>query len=228
MRRMISALLRRREAHPNYVKERELMVKTQLIPRGIKSERVLQAMMEVPRHLFVPEELREVAYQDCPLPIGCGQTISQPYIVALMTEALELGGDEKVLEIGTGSGYQAAILSLLAKDVYTIERIAALAEGAERVLKELGYTNVMVKVGDGTLGWEEYAPFDAIIITAAAPNVPQPLIEQLGDGGRLVAPIGPIWSQLLVKVRRKGKDLIVEHLTAVAFVPLIGEYGWEK
>jgi protein-L-isoaspartate(D-aspartate) O-methyltransferase len=225
---MISALLRRRESRPNYVKERELMVKTQLIPRGIKSERVLQAMMEVPRHLFVPEELREVAYQDCPLPIGCGQTISQPYIVALMTEALELGGDEKVLEIGTGSGYQAAILSLLAKDVYTIERIAALAEGAERVLKELGYTNVMVKVGDGTLGWEEYAPFDAIIITAAAPNVPQPLIEQLGDGGRLVAPIGPIWSQLLVKVRRKGKDLIVEHLTAVAFVPLIGEYGWEK
>jgi len=185
-------------------------------------------MREVPRHLFVPEELREVAYQDCPLPIGCGQTISQPYIVALMTEALELRGDEKVLEIGTGSGYQAAILSLLAKDVYTIECIATLAARAERVLKELGYVNVMVKVGDGTLGLEEYAPFDAIIVTAAAPNVPQPLIEQLGDGGRLVAPIGPIWSQMLIKVKRRGGDIFVEHLTTVAFVPLIGEYGWEK
>jgi len=204
------------------------MVESQLARRGIKDKRVLEAMRQVPRHLFIPEDMRSLAYCDGPLPIGHGQTISQPYIVALMTELLELTGQEKVLEIGTGSGYQAAILSRLARQVYSLERHAALAQQAEKVLAQLGYDNVVVRVGNGTLGWPEHSPYEAIIITAAAPEVPQPLPDQLADGGRLVAPVGSQWSQVLVKVRRQSDLLIRERLTAVAFVPLVGEYGWKE
>jgi len=204
------------------------MVETQLARRGIKDQRVLEAMRQVPRHLFIPEDMRHLAYCDGPLPIGYGQTISQPYIVALMTELLELTGREKVLEIGTGSGYQAAILSLLAPQVYTIERHPALAQQAEKVLTQLGYDNVMVIVSDGTLGWPEYSPYEAIIITAAAPDIPQPLLDQLADGGRLVAPVGSRWSQSLVKVKRRGGSLMREQLAPVAFVPLVGEHGWRE
>ena len=217
-----------RSESANYQKEREQMVETQLLRRGIKDKRVLDAMRQVPRHLFMPEDMRGLAYCDGPLPIGHGQTISQPYIVALMTELLELHGQEKVLEIGTGSGYQAAILSRLAREVYTIERHAALAQQAEKVLAQLGYDNVMIIVSDGTLGWPEHAPYEAIIVTAAAPDVPQPLLDQLADGGRLVAPVGSRWSQSLVKVKRQGDLLTRERLTPVAFVPLVGKHGWRE
>ena len=213
-------------ASTNYEKEREHMVESQLARRGIKDKRVLDAMRQVPRHLFVPKDTRGLAYCDGPLPIGQGQTISQPYIVALMTELLELTGQEKVLELGTGSGYQAAILSRLVGQVYSVERHAALAEQAEKVLAQLGYDNVVISVGDGTLGWPEHSPYEAIIVTAAAPDIPQPLMEQLADGGRLVAPVGSRWSQVLAKVKRQGETLVREHLTAVAFVPLVGKYGW--
>jgi protein-L-isoaspartate(D-aspartate) O-methyltransferase len=209
-----------------YEKEREHMVESQLLPRGIKDKRVLEAMRQVPRHLFVPKDMRNVAYSDGPLPIGHKQTISQPYIVALMTQLLELRGQEKVLELGTGSGYQAAILSHLARQVYSIERHAALAQQAKKVFAQLGYDNIVVRVGDGTLGWPQHSPYDAIIITAAAPDVPQPLTDQLADGGCLVAPVGSRWSQVLVKVKRRGEKLVSEHLTAVAFVPLVGKHGW--
>jgi protein-L-isoaspartate(D-aspartate) O-methyltransferase len=217
-----------RSPSANYEKEREQMVKSQLACRGIRDKRVLDAMRQVPRHLFIPEDMRQLAYCDGPLPIGHGQTISQPYIVALMTELLELTGQEKVLEIGTGSGYQAAILSRLVPQVYSIERHAALARQAEKILAQLGYDNVMVIVSDGTLGWPEHSPYEAIIITAAAPDVPQPLIDQLADGGRLVAPVGTRWSQSLVKVKRQGGSLMTEQLTPVAFVPLVGEHGWRE
>lgn len=215
-----------RSSDANYEKEREHMVENQLVRRGIKDKRVLDAMRQVPRHLFVPKDTRGLAYCDGPLPIGHGQTISQPYIVALMTELLELTGQEKVLELGTGSGYQAAILSHLARQVYSVERHAVLAQQAEKALAQLGCDNVVISVRDGTLGWPEHSPYDAIIVTAAAPDVPQPLTEQLADGGRLVAPVGSRWSQVLVKVRRRGDQLVKEHLTAVAFVPLVGEHGW--
>ena len=217
-----------RSPSANYEKEREQMVKSQLACRGIRDKRVLDAMRQVPRHLFIPEDMRQLAYCDGPLPIGHGQTISQPYIVALMTELLELTGQEKVLEIGTGSCYQAAILSRLVPQVYSIERHAALARQAEKILAQLGYDNVMVIVSDGTLGWPEHSPYEAIIITAAAPDVPQPLIDQLADGGRLVAPVGTRWSQSLVKVKRQGGSLMTEQLTPVAFVPLVGEHGWRE
>lgn len=217
-----------RSPSANYEKEHEQMVKSQLAHRGIRDKRVLDAMRQVPRHLFIPEDMRHLAYCDGPLPIGHGQTISQPYIVALMTELLELTGQEKVLEIGTGSGYQAAILSRLVPQVYSIERHAALARQAKKVLAQLGYDNVMVIVSDGTLGWPEHSPYEAIIITAAAPDIPQPLIDQLADGGRLVAPVGTRWSQSLVKVKRQGGSLMREQLTPVAFVPLVGEHGWRE
>ena len=211
-----------------YRRQREQMVETQIARRGIADPRVLEAMRSVPRHRFVPPDLLASAYADCALPIGEGQTISQPYIVALMTEALELRGHERVLEIGTGSGYQAAILSKLAREVYTIERHAVLAKRAKELLDELGYHNVHVRVGDGTAGWPEEAPFEGIIITAAAPEVPQPLLDQLADGGRLVAPVGPAGFQNLVCVRKKGKRTTTRHLVPVAFVPLIGKYGWPE
>jgi protein-L-isoaspartate(D-aspartate) O-methyltransferase len=215
-----------RSSSTDYEKERKHMVESQLVRRGIEDKRVLDAMRQVPRHLFVPQDARGLAYSDGPLPIGQGQTISQPYIVALMTELLELTGQEKVLELGTGSGYQAAILSRLVGQVYSVERHAALAEQAERVLAQLGYDNVVISVGDGTLGWPEHSPYEAIIVTAAAPDVPQPLTDQLADGGRLVAPVGSRWSQVLAKVKRQGETLVREHLTAVAFVPLVGKHGW--
>ncbi len=211
-----------------YQKARERMVETQIAARGIRDPRVLAAMRKVPRHLFVDEALRDQAYGDYPLPIGEGQTISQPYIVALMTEALELKGPEKVLEVGTGSGYQAAILAELARWVYSIERYPSLAHRAKRILEKLGYNNIIIKVGDGTKGWPEAAPFDAIIVTAAGPKIPEPLIEQLKDGGRLVMPVGDEWSQYLIKVTKKGDRLLKENLGAVRFVKLVGEYGFPE
>ncbi len=216
------------EGKPQYAKARERMVRRQIATRGIRAKRVLEAMRTVPRHLFVPTESHHLAYQDGPLPIGWSQTISQPYIVALMTEALELKEHERVLEIGTGSGYQAAILSLLASHVYTIERIPELATKAQDLLLWLGCDNISVHVGDGTLGWPEHAPYEAIIVTAASPEIPQPLTDQLADGGRLVAPIGGTWSQSLVRIRKQGVRLRREELSMVAFVPLIGRHGWPE
>jgi protein-L-isoaspartate(D-aspartate) O-methyltransferase len=207
---------------------RERMVETQIKARGIKDERVLKAMLKVPRHLFVDEALRDQAYGDFPLPIGEGQTISQPYIVALMTEALELKGIERVLEIGTGSGYQTAILAELALWVYTIERFPTLLERAKKVLKELGYKNISFKLDDGTLGWKEAAPFDAIIVTAASPDIPPPLVEQLAEGGRMVIPIGDEFSQTLIKGVKKGGKLHTKALEPVRFVKLVGAYGFKE
>ncbi len=206
---------------------RKQMVETQLIPRGITDTRVISAMLKVPRHLFVREQDLYRAYDDMALPIGEGQTISQPYMVAKMTELLELKGDEKVLEVGTGSGYQAAILGELAQEVYSIERVEYLARRAEEIIKELGYTNIHIMVGDGSLGLQERAPFDRIIITAASPEVPLPLKQQLADGGILVAPVGSRFSQQLVKVCKRGSRFDEYYSTLCVFVPLIGAYGWE-
>ena len=202
------------------------MVERQIRTRGVRDERVLEAMRKVPRHLFVPPGLVEEAYEDHPLSIGKGQTISQPYIVALMTEALELKGDEKVLEVGTGSGYQTAVLAELVGEVYSIERIPELAQEAEKKLGDLGYTNFHIRVGNGTLGWPEEAPFDAVIVTAGAPKVPGPLKAQLADGGRLVIPVGPEFHQVLYRIRREGEGFSEEAITSCVFVPLIGEEGW--
>jgi protein-L-isoaspartate(D-aspartate) O-methyltransferase len=207
--------------------QRKRMVERQLLPRGIHDPLVLKAMEKVPREAFVPEDLRESAYGDNPLPIGEGQTISQPYIVALMTEALELKGAEKVLEIGTGSGYQAAVLAEIAKEVYTMERVASLSEKAEQILGRLGYANIYFKVFNGTLGWPEHSPYDAIMVTAGAPEIPETLIEQLGEGGRLVIPVGDRLGQDLFKIRKKGGRTTTEDLGPVRFVNLVGEYGWE-
>lgn len=206
---------------------RELMVETQLIPRGIKDKRVIDAMKRVPRHLFVNEPMQYRAYDDIALSIGEGQTISQPYMVAAMTELLELKGDERVLEIGTGSGYQAAILAELSKEIYTVERVSALSEQAEARFHALGYKNIHVKVGDGTSGWQEEAPFNRIIITAGTPKIPEPLMEQLSDEGIMIAPVGDRFSQQIIKVL-KSKNKVFESLhTPCVFVPLIGEHGWK-
>jgi protein-L-isoaspartate(D-aspartate) O-methyltransferase len=210
----------------DYDEARARMVAQQLESRDVSDGRVLQAMRQVPRHLFVPESRRSEAYYDCPLSIGYGQTISQPYIVAFMTASLELTGEEKVLEIGTGSGYQAAILSRVARQVISIECIAELANSARQTLADLGYDNVTVALGDGSIGLPEEAPFDAIMLTAAAPDVPVPLSEQLVDGGRLVGPIGSRYDQVLVRLRRRGDDWMREMLKAVVFVPLVGQHGW--
>ena len=201
---------------------REKMVETQIKARGVKDPRVLSALLKVERHRFVPEKYLESAYSDQPLPIGEGQTISQPYIVAFMTELLELKGDEKVLEIGTGSGYQAAILAELAKEVYTIEIIESLASRATNRLLELGYQNVKVKYGDGYLGWPEAAPFDAVIVTAAPDHIPQPLIDQLKEGGRMVIPVGTYTQELRKIVKRSGKVEAID-VVPVIFVPMTGE-----
>ncbi len=207
---------------------RERMVQTQIAARGIKDDRVLQAMLKVPRHLFVNEALQDQAYNDYPLSIGENQTISQPYMVALMTEALELIGNEKVLEIGTGCGYQTAILAELSKKVYSIERISSLLEKAREILDRLHYSNVALKVGNGTCGWKEEAPFDAIMVTAGAPKIPDPLVDQLAVAGRLVIPLGDRFSQSLIKVtKRDDGKLIPENLGGCRFVSLIGRYGWE-
>ena len=203
------------------------MVSSQLVARGIKDERVLAAMRKVPRHLFMPEPVRYAAYDDMAMSIGEGQTISQPYMVAIMTEALDLTGTEKVLEIGTGSGYQAAILAELAAEVFTVERIPILAEKAQLKLEELGYKNVHVVVGDGSLGLGGQAPFDRIIITAAAPEVPMPFVGQLKEGGVVVAPVGERYSQQLLKARKVNGRLVEELSILCAFVPLIGEHGWK-
>jgi protein-L-isoaspartate(D-aspartate) O-methyltransferase len=212
----------------SYAVERDRMVETQIVSRGVYDRRVLEAMRSVPRHVFVLPEYRFLAYTDGALPIESGQTISQPYIVALMTELLELKGDEKVLEIGTGSGYQAAILSMLAREVHTIERHASLARYAARLLEDLKIANVQVHVGDGTLGFPETAPFAAIMVTAAAPDVPQALFDQLEDGGRLVIPVGHRGDQYLERWRRYGDKFDYENILPVAFVPLIGALGWKE
>jgi protein-L-isoaspartate(D-aspartate) O-methyltransferase len=213
-----------------YKKQRLRMVESQLRSRGIRDERVLQAMLKIPRHLFVDEWLRDRAYSDNPLPIGDKQTISQPYIVALMTEALELRGHEKVLEIGTGSGYQAAVLAELADRVCSIERIAAIASRGRTLLESLNYFNVLIWVGDGTYGWREESPFDAIIVTAGAPEVPKVYKEQLAVGGRLIIPVGDLHTQSLLKFTRLSEDINdmkVEDLGGCRFVSLIGEHGWK-
>jgi protein-L-isoaspartate(D-aspartate) O-methyltransferase len=201
---------------------REKMVETQIKARGVKDPRVLSALLKVERHRFVPEEYLNSSYSDQPLPIGEGQTISQPYIVALMTELLELKGEEKVLEIGTGSGYQAAILGELAKEVYTIEIIESLASKAKNLLLELGYQNIKVKAGDGYLGWPDVAPFDAIIVTAAPDHIPKPLIEQLKEGGRMVVPVGTYTQELKKIIKRSGK-IETTDVIPVVFVPMTGE-----
>lgn len=207
----------------NFTRSRREMVERDLRPRGIKDPRVIEAMSAVPRHLFVPDGQRRFAYTDRPLPIGEGQTISQPYIVAFMTELLELKGTEKVLEIGTGSGYQAAVLSLLAKEVYTIEIIPSLAETARQTLARLGYGNVSVKIGDGFFGWPEKAPFDAILVTASAERIPDPLWQQLGEEGRLVMPMGPERrTQRLIRARKIQGRRHLEVITDVIFVPMTG------
>lgn len=207
---------------------RKRMINEQIVSRGIHEKRLLNALQRVPRHWFVPEEYTNIAYSDGPLPIGNGQTISQPYIVALMTELLELQGDENVLEVGTGSGYQAALLGVLARQVHTIERHPALAQKAEQVLLKLGLTNVMVHVGDGSLGLPKYAPFQAIMVTAAAPRVPQPLYDQLDEDGRLVLPEGGAGGQILDRWRKIDAEFRQEHIAPVAFVPLRGEHGWKE
>ncbi|MCK5375685.1 MAG: protein-L-isoaspartate(D-aspartate) O-methyltransferase [Acidobacteria bacterium] len=195
---------------------------------GIRDARLLEVMAEVPRHLFVPEALRHQAYSDdVSIHIGEGQTISQPRIVALMTEAARIGAESRVLEIGTGSGYQAAVLSSLARFVFTIERVGSLAREAKRVLDFLGIDNVSVKVMDGTLGWRAQAPYDAILVTAGAPEVPAPLVGQLADGGRLVVPVGPRDTQVLQVVERRGERTFASELKGACFVPLIGRHGWE-
>lgn len=207
---------------------RERMVEDQIRSRGIKDVRVLDAMGTIPRHIFVPSENRHLAYADAPLPIGHRQTISQPFIVALMTELLGLQGDETVLEVGTGSGYQAAILGRLAKRVYSLERIPELAEYARGILYALKLDNVEVLVADGSHGLPEHAPFGGIMVTAAAPKVPVPLKEQLADGGRLVLPVGEQAGQILECWERQGDDFSRERVAPVAFVPLVGEHGWDS
>jgi len=205
---------------------RERMVKNQLIARGIKDERILRVMDKIPRHLFIENALYGEAYNDHPVPIGEKQAISQPYIVALMTEALELKGDEKTLEIGTGSGYQTAILAELSSRVYTIERIKSLLGNARKLLSQLGYDTILFKAFDGTLGWKEYAPFDAIMVTAGAPHLAKPLIDQLADNGRMIIPVGDRYSQELIKIVRKGKEFKQKSLGGCRFVNLIGAHGW--
>lgn len=211
----------------NYEKAREEMVNRQLAARGIHDLKVLEAMGKVPRHLFVSEHLQDQAYSDRPLPIDLNQTISQPYIVALMTEALDLSSDDKALEIGTGSGYQAAILAEICEQVYTVEKLPELLEKAKAVLKRLGYRNIISKTDDGTLGWPEYAPYDAILVTAGAPHVPRPLLNQLSDGGRLLIPVGSNLVQELKKITRQGDRFSEERLGGCQFVPLLGQHGWQ-
>lgn len=211
----------------DYRVARQRMINNQLLPRGIKDARVLQAMGKLPRDRFVEEALIGEVYNDHPLPIGHNQTISQPYIVALMTEALELTGDENVLEIGTGSGYQAAVLAELARRVCTVERIKPLLNIARRVLEELGYHNILFKAFDGTLGWEQYAPYEAILVTAGTPKIPAPLLEQLAEGGRLVIPVGNRFSQDLIRVTRHKQRTLEENLGGCRFVNLIGVHGWK-
>lgn len=207
---------------------REKMVTEQLVKRGIKDPRVLAAMRKVPRHLFVDEALAARAYGDYPLPIGEKQTISQPYMVALMTEALAPGPKDRILEIGTGSGYQTAILAELCSKVLSMERIRVIAEKAEKTLKDLGYSNFLIRVGDGSKGWKEEAPFEGILVTAGAPSIPKVLEQQLTDGGSLIIPVGDEFSQSLIKIVRDGDEFRHLDLTGCVFVKLIGNHGWKE
>jgi len=211
-----------------YERERRRMVDKQILRRGLKDPSLLAAFESVPRHLFVPEDYRYAAYDDGPIPIGHSQTISQPYIVALMTALLGLNGDERVLEIGTGSGYQAAILGTLTAEVHTVEYLPELATQADTLLKKLGFDNVHVHIGDGSLGWPEAAPYGGILVAAAAPNAPKALLSQLEDGGRLVLPVGGRSMQNLEVWTRKGDKFESRIETTVAFVPLRGEQGWDN
>lgn len=216
------------ETEDRFREAREAMVHRQIERRGIRTPRLLSVMRRIPRHRFVPPPLQDSAYEDNPLPIGLGQTISQPYMVAAMTDLLELNGSENVLEIGTGSGYQAAVLGELAHRVYTIERHPRLAQNARAILEDLGYSNVFVHTGDGSLGWPPGAPYQAIVVTAAAPEIPDPLIEQLDEGGRLVIPLGGPGGQDLERWRKTGRRIYQERLFPVAFVPLRGRFGWQE
>jgi protein-L-isoaspartate(D-aspartate) O-methyltransferase len=211
----------------SYCKDRESMLSVQIAGRGIVDERILDAMRTIPRHFFVPREYQQNAYEDFPLPIGYEQTISQPYIVAFMTNILDLRGNEQVLEVGTGSGYQAAVLSLLVKKVHTLERIPELADRARLTLKELGIKNVDVHEGDGSLGWPQDAPYQAILVTAAAPAAPQALLDQLDMGARMIIPVGGQFHQTLELWQREKEGLKSEAILAVAFVPLKGKQGWK-
>ena len=212
----------------NFEKERRRMVDEQIVGRGVQDGRVLAVLRKVPRHEFLPEAMRGMAYADNALPIGEGQTMSQPYMVALMTELLGLAGKERVLEIGTGSGYQAAVLAELCEKVYTVERVKGLAEKARATLDRLGYKNVAIKVYDGTYGWKEMAPFDAVIVTAGAPEIPAPLVEQLAEGGRLVVPVGERYSQMLLKIVKTAEGTVTQKSIPCVFVPLIGNHGWKE
>jgi len=208
--------------------QRRRMVEEQLGDRGIRDLRLLEVMTRVPRHLFALDSLQHRAYGDTPLPIGENQTISQPYIVAAMTEALSLKGDERVLEIGTGSGYQTAVMAELAAQVFTIERINVLSRKAQNILEGLGYANIVFKMFDGTYGWPDQAPFNAIIVTASAKEIPEALIKQLGEGGKLVAPTGDEHKQKLMVLIKKGGRVIRKEICDCKFVPLVGKYGWPE
>lgn len=209
----------------NFENLRKRMVKEQLLARDIRDQKVLDTFCKVPRHQFVSDETKDLSYSDCPLPIGHDQTISQPYMVALMTQCLGLTGNERVLEVGCGSGYQTAILAELAKEVYSVERIPDLAKRAKITLKEIGYQNINIKTGDGSLGWKEFSPYDAIIVTAASGDPSPPLLEQLDMGGRLVAPLGNSMSQMLTRFSRSKEGMERQEFCACVFVPLIGKYG---
>jgi protein-L-isoaspartate(D-aspartate) O-methyltransferase len=212
----------------NFKIQLQNMLKSQIISRGIKDKKVLKAISEIPRHYFVLEEYLDEAYADKPLPIGYNQTISQPYIVALMTELLELNENDKVLEIGTGSGYQTAILAKIAKEVYTIDRIPELVEFAKKNIAKLKLKNINFKIGDGTLGWKEFAPFDKIIVTAASPSIPNTLVNQLNNNGIMVIPVGPRYSQTLKVIRKMNNKLNEENSIECIFVPLIGKEAWKE
>ena len=216
------------ESDSPYRLERKRMVKTQLKSRGIQDPGVLSAFLKVPRHKFVPGELLDQAYQDGPLPIGHNQTISQPYMVAVMVQQAAAGPGERVLEVGTGSGYQAAILAEMGSEVYTLERIPELAAQAETRLEHLGYGKINIRLSDGTLGWEEQAPFDAIIVAAAAPKIPDPLLGQLAEGGRLIIPLDDGPSQILSVIERTSEGFRKHQGERCTFVPLLGKHGWKK
>ena len=224
----MNSLKGNRQPALDFIKARERMVKEQIIARGIKDPRVIEAMQWVPRDLFIPEALAGQAYGDFALPIGEGQTISQPYMVAYMSESLELSGKERVLEVGTGTGYQTTVLSRLAELVYSMERIRSLLEKARKILDQIQCRNVITQLSDGSYGWKEAAPFDAIMVTAGSPSLPEPLMEQLKVGGTMVIPIGGRNVQRMVRVRRSAHGFIEESLMECSFVALVGDHGWPK